>query len=233
MFSNEAFAQNAEKYMDMVFRVAYGWLKNSDDANDVTQDVLIELYKTDKAFESDAHLKNWLIRVTVNRCKMLFRSQWRRHEDIDDYAETLSFEQPRDGELFKAVMALDKKYRVPLLLFYYEGYTTAEAASMLGIPEKTVSTRLYRARAKLRTILEEEESNDRKREISTRIRAAARLPGHDDGGNEDDRTENETARAAPRRDHRPCGRARAGARQRCLCLGSRWHSAHSAALAQR
>ena len=76
--------------------------------------------------------------------------------DIDDYAETLSFEQPRDEGLFKAVMALDKKYRVPLLLFYYEGYTTAEAASMLGIPEKTVSTRLYRARAKLRTILEEE-----------------------------------------------------------------------------
>lgn len=156
MFSNEAFAQNAEKYMDTVFRVAYGWLKNPDDANDVTQDVLIELYKTDKAFESDAHLKNWLIRVTVNRCKMFFRSPWRRHEDIDDYAETLSFEQPRDGELFKAVMAPDKKYRVPLLLFYYEGYTTAEAASMLGIPEKTVSTRLFRARAKLRTILEEE-----------------------------------------------------------------------------
>ena len=76
MFSNEAFAQNAEKYMDTVFRVAYGWLKNPDDANDVTQDVLIELYKTDKAFESDAHLKNWLIRVTVNRCKMLFRSPW-------------------------------------------------------------------------------------------------------------------------------------------------------------
>ena len=75
MFSNEAFAQNAEKYMDTVFRVAYGWLKNPDDANDVTQDVLIELYKTDKAFESDAHLKNWLIRVTVNRCKMLFRSR--------------------------------------------------------------------------------------------------------------------------------------------------------------
>ena len=91
---------------------------------------------------------------------MLFRSPWRRHEDIDDYAETLSFEKPRDGELFKAVMALDKKYRVPLLLFYYEGYSTAEVASMLGIPEKTVSTtvstRLYRARAKLRTILEEE-----------------------------------------------------------------------------
>ena len=154
--TEQQFSPLAERYMDTVFRVAYSYLRSPADADDVTQDVLLQLYKTDKAFESDAHLKNWLIRVTVNRCKMLFRSPWRRHEDIDDYAETLSFEQPRDGELFKAVMALDKKYRVPLLLFYYEGYTTAEAASMLGIPEKTVSTRLYRARAKLRTILEEE-----------------------------------------------------------------------------
>ena len=141
--------------MDTVFRVAYGWLRNPDDANDVTQDVLIELYKTDKAFESEAHLKNWLIRVTVNRCKMFFRSPWRKAEDIDDYAETLSFEQESDQELFRAVMALDKKYRAPLL-FYYEGYSTAEIASMLGIPEQTVSTRLFRARAKLRTIFAEE-----------------------------------------------------------------------------
>ena len=111
MFSNEAFARTAERYMDTIYRVAYGWLKNPDDANDVTQDVLIELYKTEKAFESDAHLKNWLIRATVNRCKMLFRSPW---------------------------------------------YSTAEVASMLRIPEKTVSTRLFRARAKLKTILEEE-----------------------------------------------------------------------------
>ena len=155
MFSNEAFVQAAQRYMDTIYRVAYGWLKNSDDANDVTQDVLVELYKTDKAFESDAHLKSWLIRVTVNRCKMFFRSPWRRLENIDDYTETLSFEQAEDRELFRTVMALDKKYRVPLLLFYYEGYSTAEVAAMLGIPERTVSTRLFRARAKLRTILEE------------------------------------------------------------------------------
>ena len=154
--TEEQFTPLAQRYMDTVFRVAYSYLRCRDDADDVTQDVLIQLYKEDKAFESDAHVKNWLIRVTVNRCKMLFRSPWRRHEDIDDYAETLSFEQPRDGELFEAVMALERKYRVPLLLFYYEGYSTAEIASMLSIAEKTVSTRLYRARAKLRTILEEE-----------------------------------------------------------------------------
>ena len=98
MFSNEAFARTAERYMDTIYRVAYGWLKNPDDANDVTQDVLIELYKTEKAFESDAHLKNWLIRATVNRCKMLFRSPWRRLENIDDYTEMLGFEHERDQE---------------------------------------------------------------------------------------------------------------------------------------
>lgn len=99
MFSNEAFAQNAEKYMDTVFRVAYGWLKNPDDANDVTQDVLIELYKTDKAFESDAHLKNWLIRVTVNRCKMLFRSPWRRHGAGADRGRDVRASQRARGRL--------------------------------------------------------------------------------------------------------------------------------------
>ena len=138
--SKEEFTAFAEKYMDTIYRVAYSWTKNSDDANDVTQDVLLQLYKTTKEFESDSHLKNWLIKVAVNQCKMLFRSPWRKMEDIGEYADTLGFEEKSHLDLFRAVMNLDKKYRVPLLLFYYEGYSTAEIASILGIPEKTVST---------------------------------------------------------------------------------------------
>ena len=154
--SNEEFATFAEKYMDTIYRVAYSWTKNTDDANDVTQDVLIQLYKTTKEFESDSHMKNWLIKVTVNCCKMIFRSPWSKMEDIENYGETLGFEDESYLELFQAVMNLDKKYRVPLMLFYYEGYSTAEIASLLGIPEKTVSTRLFRAKGKLRNYLEEE-----------------------------------------------------------------------------
>lgn len=154
--SKEEFAVFAEKYMDTIYRVAYSWTKNSDDANDVTQDVLIQLYKTTKEFESDSHLKNWLIRVTVNQCKMRFRSPWNRMEDIGEYANTLGFEEESHLDLFQAVMDLDKKYRVPILLFYYEGYSTVEIASILGIPEKTVSTRLFRARTKLKDYLKEE-----------------------------------------------------------------------------
>ena len=154
--SKEEFTAFAEKYMDTIYRVAYSWTKNSDDANDVTQDVLIQLYKTTKEFESDSHVKNWLIKVTVNQCKMLFRSTWSKMEDIGEYADTLGFEEKSHLDLFRAVMNLDKKYRVPLLLFYYEGYSTAEIASILGIPEKTVSTRLFRARARLKDDLKEE-----------------------------------------------------------------------------
>ena len=154
--SKEEFTAFAEKYMDTIYRVAYSWTKNSDDANDVTQDVLLQLYKTTKEFESDSHLKNWLIKVTVNQCKMLFRSTWSKMEDIGEYADTLGFEEKSHLDLFRAVMNLDKKYRVPLLLFYYEGYSTAEIASILGIPEKTVSTRLFRAKARLKDDLKEE-----------------------------------------------------------------------------
>ena len=82
--SKDEFVTFAEKYMDTIYRVAYSWTKNSHDANDVTQDVLIQLYKTTKEFESDSHIKNWLIKVTVNQCKMLFRSPWNKMEDTGE-----------------------------------------------------------------------------------------------------------------------------------------------------
>ena len=90
---------------------------------------------------------------------MLFRSPWRKIEDIGEYAETLGFEEESYLDLFQAVMELDKKYkpeRVIILLFYYERYSTAEIASILKIPKKTVSTRLFRAKAKLKNYLKEE-----------------------------------------------------------------------------
>lgn len=156
MFSNDTFARIVRQHADTVYRVAYAWLRNPADANDVTQDVLLALYRTDTAFASDEHLRRWLIRAAINRCKMLFSSPWHRRESIDAYENTLAFEQDADRTLFDAVMSLDKEYRMPLLIYYYEGYSTAEAAAMLGIPQRTMSTRLHRARAKLRTILEEE-----------------------------------------------------------------------------
>lgn len=153
--TDQQFVPLAQRYMDTIFRIAYSYLRSQTDADDVTQDVLIQLYKTDTAFESDDHLKHWLIRVTVNRCKNIFRSPWRKVENIADYENSLTFEAPEHRELFDAVMALDKRYRLPVLLYYYEGYSQKEIAGLLSLPEETVRTRLFRARGKLKATLTE------------------------------------------------------------------------------
>ena len=75
---------------------------------------------------------------------------------LEDYAESLGFEQADYTALFLAVMRLEKHYRVPLYLHYYEGYTVKEIAQLLSLPENTVSSRLHRARAKLKQDLTEE-----------------------------------------------------------------------------
>ena len=155
MYNNDEFSDYAKKYMDMVFRIAYSYLKCQADADDVTQDALIQLYRTKKEFLSDTHVKNWLVRVTINLCKNVFRSAWHKNESIEDYANSLHFEVQEYSDLFSIVMSLDKKYSVVVLLYYQEGYSIREISSMLNVPEKTISTRLSRAREKLKTILAE------------------------------------------------------------------------------
>ena len=156
MRSKEQFVQLAEQYMDTVFRFAFSYLKSKADADDVTQNVLLKLYQTDRDFESEAHLKHWLLRVTANECKTHWRSKWSRMEDFEDYAGSLVFEEPRYSDLFYAVMALDRKYRTVIVLHYYEGYGVAEIANLLGVPQGTVGTRLRRARERLKQYLVEE-----------------------------------------------------------------------------
>ena len=155
MLTDEQFTQIAQRHMNTVYRVAMNWLKDPETAKDVTQNALLQLYRTEKEFESDSHVKNWLIRVTVNECKKVFRTPWHRMEDIDDYSEKLSAEHTSQNELLDSVMKLDRKYRVPIYLYYYEEYSIKEIASILAIPENTVKTRLARAKKLLRAYLED------------------------------------------------------------------------------
>lgn len=159
MFTEEQFSHLAKKYMDTVFRLAFNYLKSQSEADDVTQEVLIKLYRTDKEFENEEHIKHWLIRVTINECKKAFLSPWKRIEPIEDYASTLSFTSPEHGELFYAVMDLPKKYRVPIFLYYYEDYSCEEISSFLSIANATVRTRLRRGREILKTKIQEGENN--------------------------------------------------------------------------
>ena len=158
MLSTEEFKRCAQAYMDVVFRVAFSCLRSQTDAEDVTQEVLLRLYESDYVFESRAHIKNWLVKVTYNECRKFWRRLWRRHENIDDYAEQLAFEEENCQDLFEAVMKLDRAKRIVVVLYYLEGYQIQEIAGILKIPSGTVGTRLARARKELRKYLEEEVS---------------------------------------------------------------------------
>ncbi|MBO4938689.1 MAG: sigma-70 family RNA polymerase sigma factor [Oscillospiraceae bacterium] len=155
MLTNEQFTRCVSAYIDTVFRLSLNYMKNSADAEDVTQNVFEKLLKEQKTFESDDHIRYWLIRVTINECRKMLRSVWRRAENIEDYASKLSFTTPEHSELFYAVMELPQKYRVPIYLYYYEEYSTEQIGTMLKIPQATVCTQLKRGRELLRKILQE------------------------------------------------------------------------------
>lgn len=147
----QAFEEAAKKYKDHIYAVAFNYFRNQADADDIVQDVLLKLYRADREFESDDHVRNWLLRVAVNQCKKVSVSSWfRKNMPLETYAESLRYETPEKSDLFFAVMNLPKKYRIAVHLFYYEDYSTREIADMLKLKEATVRTRLLRARKLLK-----------------------------------------------------------------------------------
>ena len=146
-----------KKYIDTVFRIALGYTKSSTDAEDIVQDVFLALLKEQKPVVSEEHIRAWLIRVTVNACKKWHRSPWRWHVSYEDYLAALPEAAEESRDILRAVMDLPRKYRLPIYLYYYEEYSTAEIAELLKIPKGTVCTYLSRGREMLKLQLMEDE----------------------------------------------------------------------------
>ena len=160
MMNDEQFTRLVRRYIDTVFRVALNYLRNPADAEDVTQTTFEKLLREKKEFEGDDHVRNWLIRVTVNECKKLLRSPWRKTEPIEEYQTAVAFVNPAHRELYQAVMGLPKKYRIAIYLHYYEGYSTQEIGQILKLPKNTVCSHLKRGRELLRKELQEADDDD-------------------------------------------------------------------------
>ena len=159
--TDEAFAQAARTYGDTIYRVAYHALDNPQDAEDVMQTVLLRLYECKKDFESEEHVKHWILRVAVNESRRLLRSFWRRTSvPMEEWQETAVLEDPAKAEVLEAVMALEPKYRLSVYLYYYEGLSVAETAAAMRANVSTVQTWLLRARARLRKELSQEEERE-------------------------------------------------------------------------
>ena len=153
---DEVFALAVQRYSDTVFRAAMHNCSCTADAEDVVQDVFEKLLNYSGRFESEEHLKAWLLRVTINRCKSFFRSAWQRKTTglEDDFPDTPF--TPDETAVVEAVNRLPKKYRQVIYLYYIEGYATGEIAAILEMPQNTVLSQLARARKLLKTALKGE-----------------------------------------------------------------------------
>lgn len=145
------------KYKDNVFSAAFHILKSAEDAEDVVQETFLCYHTQNKQFESEVHIRAWLLRIAINKAKNILRSgRYSTSVPLEEYMHTLPFETEESQELFEEVMRLPEKYRIVVHLFYYEDFSVREIAKILRITESSVKTRLSRARNILRNILTEE-----------------------------------------------------------------------------
>lgn len=141
------------RYGDMIFRLAFSYLGNTADAEDVVQNTMIQLLYKSPEFESDEHKKAWILRVAINFCKNILKSSWRRKRE--DFPAELPGKEltQEEGDVWQAVNSLSPKYRAVIHLYYYEGYSTAQIAAATGTNENTVRSRMARARKELKKAL--------------------------------------------------------------------------------
>ncbi len=140
-----------ETYADMVRRICFVHLKNRYDTEDVFQNVYMKYMLYEGEFENREHEKAWFARVTINACKDLLRYFSRRQwVPLDVIAEEREALDDTTEEILEAVLKLPEKYRSVIYLYYYEGYSAAEIAGILGRKENTVYTWLARAKTLLR-----------------------------------------------------------------------------------
>lgn len=149
------------KYGDCLYAAAFNIFRQRQDAEDAVQEALLRLYRTDKEFESEEHVKAWLIRVTINVAKSTYTSFWHKNRvTYEEYMDEISFDSDADRDLMETVLSLPAKYRIIVHLYYYEGYKTREIAALLQLSENTVKTRLVKSRKILKAKLEGWENDE-------------------------------------------------------------------------
>ncbi|MGN1422348.1 MAG: RNA polymerase sigma factor [Oscillospiraceae bacterium] len=169
--ADDSFDSVMEAYMPMVYRIAFTRLGNRPDAEDITQDVFVRLFRANVSFENEEHRKAWLIRCTVNCIKSFVASAWFRHRASDAGLENMCEEEletgvssasagfteqsDRKNAVAEAVMKLPPKYRTVIHLFYFEDMSISDISRAISVKESTVKSQLSRARDMLRPMLEE------------------------------------------------------------------------------
>ncbi len=146
-----------QRYADSLFRASFNVCRSIEDAEDAVQETLLQYHCSDKEFESEEHIRAWLLRVVINKAKNTVRSFWNRSKTpLEEITETPVFESREDEALFESVMQLPEMYRIVIHLFYYEDCTVKQISEIMSVSESNVKVRLLRARLMLKDLLQED-----------------------------------------------------------------------------
>lgn len=147
-----------ESYQTPLLHLSYMILRDEALAEDAVQETYLKAYKALKTFRGESSEKTWLFRIGVNVCRDMRRSRWFRYMDRRITPDTLPIPAKETDEdhaaLAQAIDLLPDKYKEVILLHYYQNMNVAETAQALGIAPSSVSNRLNKARARLKTLLE-------------------------------------------------------------------------------
>lgn len=145
-------------YQLSLLRLCFMYLHDEEQAKDAVQETFIKAYRNLDSFRADASEKTWLTRIAINTCKNMYRSGWFIHVDrsvtLDRLAERPAPASHADDALTEEIMNLPVKLKEVALLCWLQGMTCEEAAETLAVSRQAVSSRLNRARKKLRSALE-------------------------------------------------------------------------------
>lgn len=159
MNSENTALQAFRKFGDTVLRTAYVCCGCYAEAEDIAQDVFLLLHTKQVRFNDDEHMKAWLLRVTINKCRNVKRSfRISKTQYIDNESTGMYTMDTTDLEIRELIESLPKKYSSVIYLYYYEGYTIKEIGGILNKNPNTVSSLLQRGREKLKLRLTEEET---------------------------------------------------------------------------
>ena len=160
----ETFVQLVEAHQTTLLRMCYMVLRDRQQAEDAVQETFLKAYWAMDGFRGGSSGKTWLVTIAMNTCRDMRRSAWRRYIDWRVTPEELPVAvlppEGEDRELTMRVMQLSPKLREVVILYYYQDMNMVEIARSLGLAQSTVTTRLKRAREKLREVLEGGDDHD-------------------------------------------------------------------------
>ncbi|WP_297522611.1 sigma-70 family RNA polymerase sigma factor [uncultured Clostridium sp.] len=156
----EAFTQLIRENKLSLYKVAKGILNREEDVEDALSSCILNSYKNIKKLRNEEYFKTWLIRILINECNYIIKKNDKINY-IQDYNtvnngidKSLYKDTYKDIDLDNALKLLDKPFREVIVLFYYNDLKQSDIAKILELNETTVRTRLFRAKEKLREILE-------------------------------------------------------------------------------